>query len=62
MSISAFLALVVGCMLMAFRSQWGWLYSNNAEVAHHVGTFMPFVACIALFDGIQGVLSGEFMS
>jgi len=57
-SMSAFQAGIVGLMLVALHSQWGWLYSNDAEVVHHVGTFMPFVACIALFDGIQGVLSG----
>jgi len=59
MSMSAIQAGILGSLVMALRSQWVWLYSNNAEVAHHVRTFMPFVACIITFDGIQGVLSGR---
>ncbi|KAG0611524.1 hypothetical protein M758_7G146200 [Ceratodon purpureus] len=58
MSMSAFQATIIGSILVALRFHWGWLYSNEAEVVHHVGTIMPFIACIALFDGIQGVLSG----
>jgi MATE family multidrug resistance protein len=58
MSMSAFQATIVGILLVALRFHWGWLYSNEAEVVHYVGTMMPFLACIALFDGIQGVLSG----
>lgn len=58
MSMSAFQATIVGILLVALRFHWGWLYNNEAEVVHYVGTIMPFIACIALFDGIQGVLSG----
>ena len=59
MSMSAFQATIIGSILVALRFHWGWMYSNEAEVVHHVGTIMPFIACIALFDGIQGVLSGK---
>lgn len=58
MSLSACQAAIVGSIFVALRFHWGWLYSNEAEVVHYVGTMMPFLACIVLVDGIQGVLSG----
>lgn len=58
MGMSVFQATIVSSILLALRFKWGWMFSNEAEVVHYVGTIMPFLACIALFDGIQGVLSG----
>jgi hypothetical protein len=58
MSMSVFQATIVSSILLALRFKWGWMFTNEAEVVHYVGTIMPFLACIALLDGIQGVLSG----
>lgn len=58
MGMSVFQATIVSSILLALRFKWGWMFSNEAEVVHYVGTIMPFLACIALLDGIQGVLSG----
>lgn len=58
MGMSVFQATIVSSILLALRFKWGWMFTNEAEVVHYVGTIMPFLACIALLDGIQGVLSG----
>ena len=62
MSMSAFQATIVGTVLVALRFHWGWMYSSETEVVQYVGTIIPFLACIFLFDGIQGVLSGMLES
>ncbi|XP_024374051.1 protein DETOXIFICATION 16 isoform X2 [Physcomitrium patens] len=56
--MSAFQATIVASFFLALRFNWGWLFSNEFEVVHYVGTIMPLLACVILFDGIQGVLSG----
>jgi MATE family multidrug resistance protein len=56
--LSAAQAMVVSSILMALRHHWGWLFSGDAEVVDTVASIMPFIACVALLDGIQGVLSG----
>lgn len=57
--LSAAQALVVSSILLSFRHRWGWLFSGDAEVVEAVADIMPFIACVALLDGIQGVLSGK---
>lgn len=57
-SLSATQALVISSVLLSLRHQWAWLFSGDAEVVDSVAEILPFVACIALLDGIQGVLSG----
>lgn len=60
--LSASQALVVSSILMALRHHWGWLFSGDAEVVDTVAGIMPFIACVALLDGVQGVLSGKHRS
>lgn len=59
MGLSSMQAIVISSLLLVFRHQWGWLFSSDAEVVNSVSAIMPFLCCIALLDGIQGVLSGE---
>jgi len=56
--LSAAQALVVSSMLLLLRHHWGWLFSGDAEVVETVAGIMLFIACVAILDGIQGVLSG----
>lgn len=56
--MSAIQAIILGSIYVALRFHLGSVYSNDAEVVNYVATLIPFVACVALFDGIQGVLSG----
>lgn len=44
--------------LLLARNVWGWVFSSELEVVQYVATIMPIIALLALFDGIQGVLSG----
>lgn len=57
-SLSAIQALIISSTLLLLRHKWGWLFSSDEEVVNAVAGIMPFLACIALLDGIQGVLSG----
>ncbi|KAG0592391.1 hypothetical protein KC19_1G248300 [Ceratodon purpureus] len=57
-SLSAVQALLISSILLSLRHKWGWLFSGDAEVVDMVAQIMPFLAFIALLDGIQGVLSG----
>lgn len=59
MSLSAVQAIIISSILLALRHKWGWLFSGDAEVVDQVAQIMPFIACVALLDGIQGVLSGN---
>lgn len=59
MGLSSMQAIVISSLLLVFRHQWGWVFSSDAEVVNSVSAIMPFLCCIALLDGIQGVLSGE---
>jgi MATE family multidrug resistance protein len=57
-SLSALQAIIISSTLLLLRHKWGWLFSSDEEVVNAVAGIMPFLACIALLDGIQGVLSG----
>jgi len=57
--LSAAQALVVSSILLLLRHRWGWLFSGDAEVVETVAGIMPFIDCVAILDGIQGVLSGR---
>lgn len=61
MGLSSMQAIVISSLLLVFRHQWGWLFSSDAEVVNSVSAIMPLLCCIALLDGIQGVLSGELI-
>lgn len=56
--LCAFEGLVVGVLLFLARNRWGWLFTNDAEVAHYVALVMPMLASLSAIDAIQGVLSG----
>lgn len=57
-SLSLTQALVVSSILLSLRHHWGWLFSGDAEVVEKVSEIMPFICCVAILDGVQGVLSG----
>lgn len=57
-SLSALQAIIISSILLLLRHKWGWLFSSDEEVVKAVAGVMPFLACNALLDGIQGVLSG----
>ncbi|KAJ7528749.1 hypothetical protein O6H91_15G017200 [Diphasiastrum complanatum] len=58
LSLAVVDALSVASLLLSIRHVWGWAFSNEAEVVRYVAAMMPFIACVAVMDAIQGVLSG----
>lgn len=56
--LGAIEGLAVGTFLLSVRNGWGWLFTNDAEVANYVSRIMPMLAGLASIDAIQGVLSG----
>ncbi|CAM6100111.1 unnamed protein product [Calypogeia fissa] len=56
--ISLLQAMTISGSLLLARNVWGWVFSSDPEVVAYVATIMPIIAVLALFDGIQGVLSG----
>ncbi|XP_059640443.1 protein DETOXIFICATION 16-like [Cornus florida] len=57
-----FLAIVEGLLVslasVAARELWGYLYTNEEEVAKYIASVMPVLAISNFMDGIQAVLSG----
>ncbi|KAG6557900.1 hypothetical protein Mapa_000077 [Marchantia paleacea] len=60
MTISCGMAIFVSSSLFLSRDIWGSIFSKDAEVVSNVSTIVPFLCCVILCDGFQGVLSGIF--
>lgn len=50
--------LMVALITILVRHVWGYLYSNEEEVAKYVSIMMPILATSDFMDGIQCTLSG----
>ncbi|KAG0609932.1 hypothetical protein M758_7G025100 [Ceratodon purpureus] len=50
--------LLVFTSLISVRKWWGWLFTNDAEVANYVALIMPMLAALSCLDAVQGVLTG----
>ncbi|KAG1334819.1 Protein DETOXIFICATION 16 [Cocos nucifera] len=50
--------LMVALITILVRHVWGYLYSNEEEVAKYVSVMMPILATSDFMDGIQCTLSG----
>lgn len=50
--------LVVAIITICVRDVWGYLYSNEEEVAKYVSIMMPILATSNFMDGLQCTLSG----
>ncbi|KAH9919007.1 mate-domain-containing protein, partial [Fomitopsis serialis] len=59
---SAFLSVVVGCVVMtvmiATRNVFGFLFSDDTDVVALVSRVMPFVASFQIADGLAGSCGG----
>ncbi|BFI13550.1 MATE family, multidrug and toxin extrusion protein [Marchantia polymorpha subsp. ruderalis] len=53
-------AIIVSSSLFLSRDSWGFIFSKDLEVVSKVSTIVPFLCCVILFDGFQGVLAGIF--
>ncbi|KAL2621763.1 hypothetical protein R1flu_001968 [Riccia fluitans] len=56
--ISISCAICIATSMILARHIWGKAFSNVEEVISSVADLMPLIAISAIFDGIQGVLSG----
>ncbi|XP_038981408.1 protein DETOXIFICATION 16-like isoform X2 [Phoenix dactylifera] len=50
--------LMVALITILVRHVWGYLYSNEEEVAKYISIMMPILAASDFMDGIQCTLSG----
>jgi MATE family multidrug resistance protein len=50
--------LLVAIITICVRDVWGYLYSNEQEVAKYVSIMMPILATSNFMDGLQCTLSG----
>jgi MATE family multidrug resistance protein len=50
--------LLVVIITVCVRDVWGYLYSNEEEVAKYVSIMMPILATSNFMDGLQCTLSG----
>ncbi|MFS7971710.1 putative multi antimicrobial extrusion protein [Helianthus anomalus] len=50
--------VLVSLFLISVRHIWGYLFTNEEEVASYMSKVMPVLALSNFMDGIQGVLSG----
>ncbi|KAG9449026.1 hypothetical protein H6P81_008991 [Aristolochia fimbriata] len=61
-SVAAVMTLAEGSIMclssILVRRSWGYLYSNERQVAEHLSSMMPLLASSNFLDGIQCVLSG----
>ncbi|KAJ7528745.1 hypothetical protein O6H91_15G017100 [Diphasiastrum complanatum] len=58
LSLAVVQAMFVASLLLSIRHIWGWAFSNEAKMVRYVAAMIPLFACIAVMDGMQGVLSG----
>ncbi|PIA16475.1 MATE efflux family protein [Coemansia reversa NRRL 1564] len=60
--VAIFMGYVLGitCSLLLFiyRNSWGYIFSNDEEVAKLCAHLMPFFAAIQSFDGMNGLTAG----
>ncbi|XP_022933689.1 protein DETOXIFICATION 16-like isoform X1 [Cucurbita moschata] len=50
--------MALGILLIALRNEWGYVFTNEAEVVKYLSMIMPILATSNFMDAIQGVLSG----
>ncbi|KAH7882897.1 mate-domain-containing protein [Phlebopus sp. FC_14] len=56
--LSLVLALIFSGILVVFRHSWGYLFNDDPEVVALVGSTLPLIALVELFDCTNGVVSG----
>lgn len=52
---------VMASLIYSLRDVWGWGFSNDAEVVHHVASVAPCLAVLALIYAVQAILSGTLV-
>ena len=52
------LACLNSTILIAIRTKWGWLFSNDDEVVNIVCDILPILALFQIADGMNGIGSG----
>jgi Na+-driven multidrug efflux pump len=57
-ALAVLVGLSEGLAIFLARNVLGYAYSNDKEVALYTARMMPILAVSALFDSIQGALSG----
>ncbi|PWN53420.1 MATE efflux family protein, partial [Violaceomyces palustris] len=61
-NVALLLSLVMGgansAMYLAFRKQWGYLFSSDPEVIRLVGEILPILALFQVADGVCGIAGG----
>lgn len=50
--------MALGILLIAVRNEWGYVFTNEAEVVKYLSMIVPILATSNFMDAIQGVLSG----